>query len=259
MALNSTIILADDLTGANDTAIQFVKEGLSALVISYTKGADLSSLNGYDVVAINSDSRGMPPEDAFRTMKEIISRLDVARKGYKVYKKIDSVLRGNPGQELAAIMEELKMPLALVAPSFPANRSFIEHGILYSGDGAEKTDSGGIDAVQVFSCGTERRTENISLDEIRKGADSAAKYINRLGKEGVEVFVADALSDRDLRTVYEISCGLDTPHVMAGAAGLAKQFARGLAAKRNMTRRDAAPSAVIQDGPVLIIAGTRQG
>ena len=52
---NSRIfMLADDLTGANDTAIQFVKEGSSALVITNIAEIDGLSFENYDFVTINT-------------------------------------------------------------------------------------------------------------------------------------------------------------------------------------------------------------
>jgi uncharacterized protein YgbK (DUF1537 family) len=249
--VNSRIfMLADDLTGANDTAIQFVKEGSSALVI--TNIAEIKGLDfkHYDVVSINSNSRGMRPQDAYKAIYNTISELKPNEKGYFVYKKIDSVLRGNPGQELAAVMDVLNVPLALVAPSFPANRSIIENGRLFS---RGSSDSGGINAIQIFADQTGRKTENIPLEEIRQGVENTAGFINTRNKNGTQVFIADAVTDSDLEIIYKASTFLSA-HIMAGSAGLANQLARHQNKVNAVSFNK--PSLLY---PVLIIAGTRQG
>jgi uncharacterized protein YgbK (DUF1537 family) len=262
MPFNRTIILADDLTGANDTAIQFVNQGLSALVITHGDFSTALDLDSYDVVAVNSNSRGMNADDAYHTVREMLKRLMAKRRGYFFYKKIDSVLRGNPGKELAAVMDELDIPLALAAPSFPANRSVMEHGLLSSG--VNETDgSGHIDAVQVFSKGMNRKVENIPLEEIRRGR--AAEYIETHNAGGVQVFVADAVTDADIKTIYRTAAGLGKPLVLAGAAALACHAARDFGRKKAGNSAEAsaameAPASLLApDESVLVIVGTRRG
>jgi uncharacterized protein YgbK (DUF1537 family) len=271
MIFNRTIILADDLTGANDTAIQFVNQGLSALVITHGDFSAALDLDSYDVAAVNSNSRGMNAEDAYHTVRDMVKRLEANRRGYFFYKKIDSVLRGNPGEELTAVMDELDIPLALAAPSFPANRSVMEHGLLSSGGAG--AGSGLIDAVKVFSGGMSRRVENIPLEEIRRGRRAVAEYIETRNSGGVQVFVADAVTGADLKTIYRAAAGLGKPLVLAGSAALARYAAGDLAryAARNRGRKkieeQAAKSAAVES-PVfplgehdaaLLIAGTARG
>jgi len=246
----TVIILADDLTGANDTAIQFVKEGSSALVITGIAETNGFVLKNYNVVSINSNSRGMYPRDAYRVIYNALTEFKRGGEGYFVYKKIDSALRGNPGHELAAVMDALDVPLALVAPSFPADRSVIENGRLFL---RGSSGSGGIDAVRVFADQTGRKTENIPLEEIRRGAENAAAFIDARAKNGPRVFVADAVTDGDLETVYKASALLPA-HITAGSAGLANQLARRQK-KANVVSFKKPPVL----SPVLIVAGTRQG
>jgi len=250
-AVNSRIfILADDLTGANDTAIQFVKQGSSALVITNIAEIDALPFKNYDVISINSNSRGMGTQDAYKAIYSIIKKLKPNEKGYSVYKKIDSVLRGNPGQELAAAMDVLNVPLALVASSFPANRSIIENGRLFS---QGNSDSGGINAIQIFADQTGRNTENIPLREIRQGPENVAAFIDTHNKNGTQVFVADAITDSDLEIVYKTSTFLPA-HIMAGSAGLANQLACYQNKEKAVSFKK--PSVL---SPALVIAGTRQG
>jgi uncharacterized protein YgbK (DUF1537 family) len=251
MPINRTIILADDLTGANDTAIQFVNRGLSALVITHTERLNPASYKDYEVIAVSTNSRGMSAGDAYNAVRETI-RKGKTGNGDFFYKKIDSVLRGNPGGELAAVMDEIDIPLAIAAPSFPANQSILEHGKLSSGAGV-------VDAVQVFSAGINRKVESIPLEEIRRGEANTVNYIMGRHAGGASVFVADAVSETDLELVYRSSMRLEKPLVLAGAAAFANHIAASMGNSAGKPSRPADLAALRNNGPALVIAGTRQG
>jgi uncharacterized protein YgbK (DUF1537 family) len=246
------LIIADDLTGANDTAVQFVKHGFSALVITSPQLPESFDHAAYDVLSFNTDTRETDERTARSTVRGLIRRLKAAKVEGPYYKKIDSVLRGNPGSELSAVMDELAIPFAIVAPSFPANRSTLEHGMLRSG--AQNTI---IDAVKAFSGTMDKKAESVPLEKIRLGEQAAAEYLLSRGSDGVRVFIADAVVDEDLATIYRLSSVLAEPHVLAGSAGLANQIAGRLARSngRKNGRQEAAPTG----GPALVIAGTRKG
>ena len=251
MAKSITLILADDLTGANDTAIQFKKYGCSTLLVTNIIHADKAFLNDYDVVAINTDSRRMNPEDAYHVTHQAVKMFETARNKNFVYKKVDSMLRGNPGEELAAVMDALEIPLALAAPAFPANRSTLAHGRLPSG----------ADAVQIFAAGSGRNTENIPLETIRQGATFITAFVHNRNSKGTQIFVADAENDADLKTIYTASTCLEKPHILAGSAGLANQIARNLGKEESINSNlpaNAVIAGLTSNPKTLVIAGSRQ-
>ena len=244
-----TLILADDLTGANDTAVQFRKCGFSVLVVTNMLQVDLAHFENYDIISINTDSRRRSPNDAYRVIHDAVKAFEIAENGFFLYKKVDSLLRGNPGQELAAVMDAMNIPLALAAPAFPANRSVLEHGQLPS-----ETD-----AVQIFADGSGRKTENIPLATIRQGAHSVVAFIHSRNSRGTQVFVADAVNDTDLETVYVASTYLRKPHILTGSAGLASQLACNLA--HNLGKMEDSKKenpTVLSPISALIVAGSRQ-
>ena len=209
------------------------------MVIVNADSANADLFGSYNVISVNCDSRRLNADEAYSTVYKIAKHFEAAS---LVYKKVDSVLRGNPGQELSAIMDALDIPLGLAAPSFPANHSTIENGVL----------SNGTNATAVFANGTGKKTENIPLEKtIKKGSDEVTAFINSC--EGTQVFVADAVTDDDLEIVYKASASLAKPHVLAGSAGLANQLARRLGKAEAVPPMK--PTAL---SPALIIAGTRQ-
>ena len=88
-------IIADDLTGANDTGVQCACHGYRTTVYL----DDISHYNYADVLVLNTDSRQDPAQQAGRKAFEAANELLNAGVG-RIYKKIDSVMRGNIGAEL---------------------------------------------------------------------------------------------------------------------------------------------------------------
>ena len=254
MSENKTIILADDLTGANDTAIQFVKHGLKALVITHVEFPEPAIISGYDVLSLNSDSREIDKKAAYDSVGNLIKRLITFKLSGNYYKKVDSVLRGNPGSELNAVMDELGISLAIAAPSFPANRSTLEQGMLRSG-----ALNISVDAVKLFASQMNKKVESLPLDKIRLGEKKAAEYVLGRRECGVEVFVADAVTDEDLAIIWRLSAALSHPHVLAGSAGLANHIAKNIIGGNDLPPPKRPIPGGTKNFPVLLAAGTRQG
>lgn len=113
-------VIADDLTGANDTGVQFSKQGLKTIVLS--KADSLVELSKQaDVIVLDTESRALSKQDAYERVKEAANRL-VEAKISIIYKKIDSTLKGNIGAEIDAVMDATGINPAIVVPAFPANK-----------------------------------------------------------------------------------------------------------------------------------------
>jgi D-threonate/D-erythronate kinase len=114
------LIVADDLTGAADSAIAFAKRRLSTRVV----WGDARPEPHADVFALSFDvaSRALDPASAARRHVNVLHRCVGGRS--RVYKKIDSTLRGHPAAEIAAMLDVLgareSVDRAVLAPAFPA-------------------------------------------------------------------------------------------------------------------------------------------
>jgi len=113
------VILADDLSGACDTAVQFNNFGYKTLVVP--KLPDFKNINSkYNVLAITTNSR----EIEITKAKEKVSKacqFVKKLKNIKIYKKIDSTWRGNIGAEMETIIQELGLSFGLICSAYPAN------------------------------------------------------------------------------------------------------------------------------------------
>lgn len=58
-----TLVVADDITGANDIAVMYAKSGLKT--ITYTCGSSGFFGSGEAVCVVDTDSRFLPPEEAY--------------------------------------------------------------------------------------------------------------------------------------------------------------------------------------------------
>ena len=123
------LIIADDFTGALDTSIQFAKRG--ALTVVHTKRyVDYGALApDVSVVVIDSETRHVTAEEAYKVVSEIVDRAVQAKIPY-IYKKTASVLRGTVGAELAALCDRGSGKVHF-APAFPDMGRTTCNGIQY--------------------------------------------------------------------------------------------------------------------------------
>ena len=120
------VVVADDLTGATDTGLQFSKIGLRTKVYFDPP----LSPGSCDVIAITTESRARPADEARRRVAQAGTRIRSWNVRH-VYKKIDSTMRGNIGAELESLAGALDRRLVVLAPSFPANGRTVHNGRLF--------------------------------------------------------------------------------------------------------------------------------
>ncbi len=114
-------IIADDLTGALDSAAPFAARGLHTEVALTPNAVKSGLLQAPEVMSINLASREKPAADAFRVLRHVIERLP---SDAILFKKVDSRLKGHISVELDAI----PFTRALVAPAIPAFGRFVRDG-----------------------------------------------------------------------------------------------------------------------------------
>jgi uncharacterized protein YgbK (DUF1537 family) len=220
-------VVADDLTGALDTGVQFRTWGLSVEVAPTLD--KLGRLKGTaDVIVLNTDSRGDEPEIAYRKVLEateaLVGLCDV------FYKKADSTLRGNVGAELDALMESTGQAAAVVAPAYPPNGRVTLGGNVYvNGAPLHKTEYAPEMAVcssyvpEIIGAQTRRRSTHVPLADVRRGPTHLSEVFIDEVRKGRRVVVIDAEAERDLL----VAAGLPVK-VFCGSAGLAAELPEGL-------------------------------
>jgi uncharacterized protein YgbK (DUF1537 family) len=132
--LNPAIaIVADDLTGSGDTAVQFVRAGWNTHLSIGGADEALSGPGaaGVEVLAVTTNSRPLSTADAAEVVWHNVRRLRAAGVT-RLYKKVDSTLRGAFKAEIDAAREAWGPDtIAVICPAFPATGRTVEQGVLY--------------------------------------------------------------------------------------------------------------------------------
>lgn len=123
-----TLIVADDSTGANASAILLNKLNFSTLsLIEYDHA---SMIRGYDAVAVSTDSRATEATTAFERVENVLKTFSHISPNI-INKRIDSTLRGNIGAELNAFVKHYKKRKIAMVPAFPNSKRTCKDGRVY--------------------------------------------------------------------------------------------------------------------------------
>lgn len=124
------LILADDLTGALDTGIQFVKRGVRTSVV-FDPAYPLEKVDQQvQVLVVDTESRHIDSAKAAEIVEGIV-RKAVSIGVQCIYKKTDSALRGNVGAELGAALKASGQAQLHFIPAFPDTKRSTVGGIHY--------------------------------------------------------------------------------------------------------------------------------
>jgi D-threonate/D-erythronate kinase len=115
-------VIADDLTGAAELGAVGLRHGFSAEVVTDGKPSGEAEL-----VCVDTDSRSQTPQEAARRVTAAVKLLQKAGAEW-IYKKVDSVLRGQVTAEIEAMMKQLGVERALLAPANPSLGRVIRDG-----------------------------------------------------------------------------------------------------------------------------------
>ena len=111
-------IIADDLTGANDTSLQFFVQGCKTQV-AFGEEITIDENLKTEVFALSTESRNIEPQIAVERVKKAAENIFKEYNFEYIYKKIDSVLRGNVANEIITMVEALEYDAAIIFPAFP--------------------------------------------------------------------------------------------------------------------------------------------
>ena len=196
------LLVADDLTGACDAAVHF------AATVLVTRGTHAP---GACVVSLSTESRDLSTGQIRRALLSVTAEFPVPSVA-RVFKKIDSTLRGNTGFEIAAALEAFQCDAAVVCPAFPATHRLVEGGFLRVATALEFAP---IDVAA-----------RLRLQSGLACAHTGPDGITALLSAGVRIVAVDADSDAGLDRIAAAILPLGRRILWAGSAGLASAMAR---------------------------------
>lgn len=228
LPIHKFAVIADDLTGACDTACQFALYGFHPEVVNAPPAVQPEFL------VCNSESRKDDPGLAQQKIFDITSTL--VRAHYRpFYKKLDSTLKGPWSAELAGMVRAVRPEIVVVAPAFPAWGRTTVGGIqcvqgrpvwesrfhaLPHGDGPPAPEPG--DLVHALRAQFGSRVRHFPRAVLKRGAAAVAKEMESAQFHGFPFLVFDAEVEEDLKTIVLAGCRLERRILWAGSGGLAR-------------------------------------
>lgn len=247
-------VVADDLTGANDTAVQFSKQGFRAVVLLGLGSISTQGLDA-DVVVVDTASRDSPPDSAAHAARAATAALRASGVAL-LYKKLDSTLRGNVATEIQAVVDAFDSPACLVAPAFPALQRVTLGGYQLAGMGlaAEAPESPLLAAERSHVPALLEATlgpcvAHLPLIAVRQPGDRLARSMREHAASGRRLLVADALDDHDLLSAARAFRAARIGAVIAGSGGLA-------AAVPSVWSMRGGAQPQTEEEPVVVLAGS---
>jgi len=224
-------IVADDLTGSNDTVAQFCRKQLKCMVT--TQSGIEKAFEDCDVLVADTESRFDDKDTAYRKAFEAgkaISTLKVAH----YYKKIDSTMRGNPGAEISGLMDSVDIRHAIIVPALPEyGRTTIDGNVYvnnvllaeteFARDPVTPVKESFVPAI--ISSQTNKKVDIIRYDELLEGKEALADKVKHLFNKGINIIVIDAKEKEDIELIASAVTGLPERILYAGCSGFAEYLA----------------------------------
>jgi D-threonate/D-erythronate kinase len=218
-------LVADDLTGALDTAAQFVAVSSPISVCWRAAAADRS-------IAFDTGAREKSATDATALVAERLAQTPFDLTALH-YAKLDTLLRGHPAEEIAAWLRFGAFERCIVAPAFPHHGRITRDGRQYRRHDATWTPV----------------SADLAKDLARLGFRVEARRAGAPAPDGISLW--DAETDADLDAIVAAARAVPMPTLWCGSGGLAAALARNLGA----------PTSRVETGlarPILGLFGSDQ-
>lgn len=243
-------VVADDLTGAADTGVGFLRAGLATSVAWADPTLDPDLAEHADVLAVDTRTRAAEAVRAAQITRQVVTTLREVGVT-TLYKKADSTLRGHVGIEVkAALTGWHPGSVAVVALAFPGTgRTTV--------DGRQRV--GGVplatSPIPTILEGAGLATARADLAAVRGPALAEAFRAHR--RAGARALVCDAETDADLQAIARAGSALGPAVVWVGSGGLAPVLSANLGLTGAESPEHVGPvSPVGATGPVLVVVGS---
>ena len=215
------LIVADDFTGANDTGVQLKRNGIPVKVILRTGASDESHS-----VVLDTESRSLPGEEAFQKVSRMLDAMDLSQFDC-VIKKVDSTLRGNIAEEIAAVDQAYHSELIIFAPALPDLGRITVNGVhQLNGIPINETEIGmdpkkpvkEANLKKILETVFEEKVIHMNLYKIRDG----------FALDEARIYTFDAETNSDLLKVIETAKKTGKRVLWVGTAAIAESILRSM-------------------------------
>ncbi len=234
--MTSIRILADDLTGALDTAAAFAGEVPVFIDRPPTQGREFADAQ---ISVVATPTRDAPPEDIPRHLQPVLEWL---KSGDLAFKKVDSLLRGNTFSELAWLAQTGEFDTTVFAPAFPAQGRVTLNGQQW--------------VIEPGNLSGSRQPAALPFVEALSGYGLAIGLDAQPNGKTPDVWAPDVVSDAALDAVVTTAERDETrSRLWCGSAGLAHALARRFGLAPSLMNAVALPVAA-NTGPTVLVSAS---
>ena len=235
------IVIADDVTGANDIGIMYAKAGLDTYVYSYEEEGN-TEYPPCDVLIIDTDSRFDTYENAYHKVFHALKRLP-KEDAVQYIDKQCSVFRGNIGAEFDAMLDALGEEFAVVVLGFPNNGRTTLHSLHYVygtllEDSQFRNDPvhpmRKSNLVEILQEQTKRKVGAIHYEVYDRGEEAVREALQD-ARSRYSYVIMDVRDNHDLEFLAPV---LKEEKVLCGSSALSEYLARLEAGRRKKTKPD---------------------
>jgi D-threonate/D-erythronate kinase len=244
--MRNVVLIADDLTGAADSAAPFASHGLNVRLL-----LERSQSTEPGVTALSTESRDLDVAEVRRAVEDACHWVQRAGADSAfIFKKIDSTLRGHIIEELRVVIDRCSIQRMLLSPAFPLQGRTTRNGAQYIHDiPFSQSDFAGPehagDLIRLFGDISGLPVHRHPLGHVRGERRCLSKRFEAAG-----IHIPDIETEDDLVhvAVAALDAGISS---VCGASGLARALAEclGRIAQGDFTSE-------ILHGPALIVAGS---
>jgi len=249
--------IADDFTGGTDLAGMLHEAGARTVLVF----GDGEVPGNCDATVVCLKSRAVAAAAACRMSVDALERLrahDPRQIYFKYCSTFDSTPKGNIGPVTDALLNELGEPFTLAIPALPVNGRTQYMGHLFV-DGVPLAESPMrthplnpmTDSNLVRWLGRQTPSQ-VGLLRLPAVVGDLSAEAERLRKEGVEIALADAVTQRDLEALAEVFADLP---LLTGGSGMGMTLP-AVWARRGWMKERGVEEAAAKGGPALILAGS---
>lgn len=250
-------IVADDITGANDSGVQLARHGLKTAVLF---DIDEENVKNYEAVVYDTDSRSINKVEAYNKVKQVV--LSLKNAGFtNIFKKLDSTMRGNIGAEIDAVYDVLIPDFVMIAPGYPKNNRTILNSVHYLngvplGESEiakdPKTPVTVSSLTELLENQTAQRIETITVNDLALGKNHIEEMLKKFYNEKIPYIIVDSTEETHLQQILNDTKDLPYHFAWAGSAGIAN-YLPAYYEIRETTQTLHIPN---NEGPILTVIGS---
>jgi len=258
MATNpmEVLILADDFSGACEVSLPWSDQGFATRIsLDLTAG---SSNKSRPVTVLDTNSRYLDPAKAYRRIQDLCRR---PSQDALVFKKIDSLWRGNLNAELSALADSGYR--LIIAGALPHLERTVDNGRpLVAGQPLASTDAWQVEAGQAPESITDLLGSLESATLARPSTDGSFQEHLAAALGSAPIAIVDCSTEADLHSVTESWLGLRAAHpelfarsILVGTGALNAALASALAAHHGAAGQGAHQDPTASEAPARHLLG----